>query len=152
MLVKPKTPNSIEVHLVNWIAGLVQSNIDLASVLARLRDSYRIALAGGRAADANDIMATVELAPRDAGKPTVVDREAREMSDKAYLIRFKHPALGIQSVIAAVAEIHGEHIALLNSKGKLAALFLTEVVDSWLELPILPLQMPGAFGGSSVTG
>jgi hypothetical protein len=61
------------------------------------------------------------------------------MSDKAYLIRFKHPALGIQSVIAASAEIQGEHIALLNSKGKLAALFLTEVVDSWPEL--LPVML-----------
>jgi hypothetical protein len=55
------------------------------------------------------------------------------MSDKAYLIRFKHPELGIQSVIAASAEIHGEHIVLLNSKGKPAALFLTEVVESWSE-------------------
>ena len=66
MLIRPTTPNSIEVHLVNWIAGLVQSNIDLANVLVRLRDSYRIALAGGLAADANDIMAMVELALRDA--------------------------------------------------------------------------------------
>jgi hypothetical protein len=74
----------------------------------------------------------------------VTGGEAREMSDKAYLIRFKHPALGIQSVIAASAEIHGEHIALLNSKGKLTALFLTEVVESSSELPSLPLQMPGA--------
>jgi hypothetical protein len=31
----------------------------------------------------------------------------------------------IQSVIAASAEIRGEHIALLNSKGKPAALFST---------------------------
>jgi hypothetical protein len=60
-------------------------------------------------------------------------REAQEMSDKVYLIRFKHPELSIQSVIATSAEIHGEHIALLNSKGKLAALFLTEVVESWSE-------------------
>jgi hypothetical protein len=60
------------------------------------------------------------------------------MSDKAYLIRFRHPALGIQSVAASSAEIHGEHIALLNSKGKLAALSLTEFVDSWPELlPVL---------------
>jgi hypothetical protein len=44
------------------------------------------------------------------------------MSDKAYLIRFQHPELSIQSVIAASAEINGEHIALLDSKGKLAAL------------------------------
>ena len=68
MLIRPKTPNCIEVHLVNWIAGLVQSNIDLASALVRLRDSYRIALAGGLAADANDIMAMVETALRDAEK------------------------------------------------------------------------------------
>ena len=47
MFIRPKTPNSIEVQLVNWIAGLVQSNIDLANVLVRLRDSYRTALAGG---------------------------------------------------------------------------------------------------------
>ena len=47
MLIRPKTPNSIEVQLVNWIAGLVQSNIDLANVLVRLRDSYRIASQGG---------------------------------------------------------------------------------------------------------
>ena len=47
MLIRPKKPNSIEVQLVNWIAGLVQSNIDLANVLVRLRDSYRIASQGG---------------------------------------------------------------------------------------------------------
>jgi hypothetical protein len=58
------------------------------------------------------------------------------MRDKAYLVRFKHPELSIQSVIAASAEIHGEHIALLNSKGKLAALFLTEVVESWSEFAL----------------
>ena len=66
MLIRRTTHNSIEVQLVNWIAGLVQSNIDLANVLVRLRDSYRIALAGGLAADANDIIAMVEIALRDA--------------------------------------------------------------------------------------
>jgi hypothetical protein len=66
MFIRPKKPNSIEVQLVNWIASLVQSNIDLASVLVQLRDSYRIALAGGLAADANDIMAMVEIALREA--------------------------------------------------------------------------------------
>jgi hypothetical protein len=66
MFIRPTTPNSIEAQLVNWIAGLVQSNIDLANVLVRLRDSYRIALSGGLATDANDIMATVEIALRDA--------------------------------------------------------------------------------------
>jgi hypothetical protein len=42
---------------------------------------------------------------------------------------------GPAPVMAASAEIHGEHIALLTSKGKLAALFLTEVVESWCDSP-----------------
>jgi hypothetical protein len=58
------------------------------------------------------------------------------MSDKAYLLRFKHPELSNQSVTAASAEIRGEHVALLTSKGKLAALFLTEVVESCSESPL----------------
>ena len=66
MFIRPKKPNSIEAQLVNWIAGLVQSNIDLANVLVRLRDSYTTALAGGLTSDANDIMATVEIALREA--------------------------------------------------------------------------------------
>jgi hypothetical protein len=62
------------------------------------------------------------------------------MTEKIYVIRFKDPQLGIQPVIAESAEIHGEHIALLNSKGKLAALFLTEVIESWSELPLRARQ------------
>jgi hypothetical protein len=53
------------------------------------------------------------------------------MTDKTFLVRFKPRELGLKAVIAARAEIHGEHIALLNSKGKLAALFLVEIVQSW---------------------
>jgi hypothetical protein len=63
-----------------------------------------------------------------------VERQ-REMSDKAYLIRFKHPDLLTQSVAAACVETHGDHLVLLNSEGKLTALFLAEVVESWCELP-----------------
>jgi hypothetical protein len=46
------------------------------------------------------------------------------VTDKAYLVRFKLRETGLQIVIAARAEFHGEYIALLDSKGKLAALFL----------------------------
>jgi hypothetical protein len=65
------------------------------------------------------------------------------MSDKAYVIRFKHPELSISPVIAASAEIHGEHIVLLNSKGTLAALFLTEVVETWSEFALSKRIRPG---------
>jgi hypothetical protein len=51
------------------------------------------------------------------------------MTDKAYLVRFKPRELGLRAMIAASAEIHGEHIALLNSRGKLVALFLMEIVE-----------------------
>jgi hypothetical protein len=36
-------------------------------------------------------------------------------------------------VVAASAEIHGENIVLLNSDGKLVALFLLEIVEIWTE-------------------
>ena len=41
----------------------------------------------------------------------------------------------MHNVTAASAEIHGEHLVLLDSTGKLAALFLLEIVESWSELP-----------------
>jgi hypothetical protein len=53
------------------------------------------------------------------------------VTDKAYLVRFKLRETGLQIVIAARAEFHGEYIALFDSKGKLAALFLMEMVESW---------------------
>jgi hypothetical protein len=56
------------------------------------------------------------------------------MIEKAYEVRFKHPGLTTELVIAATAEIHGEHLVLVNSKGKLAALYYLAVVKSWFEL------------------
>jgi hypothetical protein len=57
------------------------------------------------------------------------------MADKTYLVRFKSDGLESQLVIAAIAEIQDEHLVLLDTNGKLAALFLMEVVESWSELP-----------------
>jgi hypothetical protein len=57
------------------------------------------------------------------------------MTDKTFLVRLKPRELKIQPVIAAHAEIQAEHIVLLDSTGKLAALFLMELVESWTELP-----------------
>jgi hypothetical protein len=55
------------------------------------------------------------------------------MTDKTYLVRLKPRELGLHVVVAASAEIHGEHIVLLNSEGKLAALFLLEIVETCTE-------------------
>jgi hypothetical protein len=65
------------------------------------------------------------------------------MADKTHLLRLTPPTLGIQHVLASSVEIHGEHLVLLNSEGKLAALFLTQVVQSWNVLPAPPPLRPG---------
>jgi hypothetical protein len=56
------------------------------------------------------------------------------MPDKTYLIRFNKTDLQSHLVIAANAEIHGEHLVFLGSDGSLAALFVLEVVESWSEV------------------
>jgi hypothetical protein len=56
------------------------------------------------------------------------------MTDKTYLLQFKPPQRFVRAVIAATAEIHGEHLVLLDAQGRLAALFVLEMVESWNEL------------------
>ena len=55
------------------------------------------------------------------------------MPDKTYLIRFKRSDLSSLLVIASSAEIHGEHLIFLRSDGRLTALFVLEIVESWSE-------------------
>jgi hypothetical protein len=38
-------------------------------------------------------------------------------------------------VVAVRVEIHGDHLVFLTSEGELAALFMTEIVESWNVLP-----------------
>jgi hypothetical protein len=65
----------------------------------------------------------------------VAEGGGRPVTDKTFLVRFKLATyLSPRPVLAARAEIRGEHLALLNSEGKLAALFLLEVVESWSEV------------------
>jgi hypothetical protein len=53
------------------------------------------------------------------------------MIDQTYLVALKLPSHAVQHVIAASLEIHGEHLVFLNAEGKLAALFMVEIVQSW---------------------
>jgi hypothetical protein len=41
----------------------------------------------------------------------------------------------VQLVIASTAQLHGDHLVFVNSKGQLTALFLKELVRSWNMLP-----------------
>jgi hypothetical protein len=58
------------------------------------------------------------------------------MPDKLYLIRFKGSDVSIHVVIAARAEIHGEHLVFLRSDGNLAALLSWKLLESWSEFEL----------------
>lgn len=53
------------------------------------------------------------------------------MADKRFLVKFKTPRLSTQEMIAATMETHGDHFVLLNSQGRLVALFLSEIIEGW---------------------
>ena len=54
------------------------------------------------------------------------------MPNKTYLVKLRSNA--IQHVRASAFEIQGEHLAFVSAEGKLAALFLFEIVESWNEI------------------
>lgn len=56
------------------------------------------------------------------------------MSGKSYLVRMRAPSGALQHVTASTVEIHDEHLIFCDSEGKLAALFLLEIVESWNEI------------------
>jgi hypothetical protein len=67
--------------------------------------------------------------------PLAILHRLYSMSDKTHLLCLKPPRLGFQHVIASSVEIHGEHLAMLDSDGGLVALFLMDDVQSWNVLP-----------------
>ena len=64
------------------------------------------------------------------------ESQAIKMDDTAFLIRFRSPDLVTQHVIAARAEIRGDHLVLFNAQGILAALFSLDIVESWNEVDV----------------
>jgi hypothetical protein len=56
------------------------------------------------------------------------------MTDKRYSVRISTPQPSTYILIAASAEIHGEHLVFLNSESQPLFLFLLEIVESWSEL------------------
>jgi hypothetical protein len=53
------------------------------------------------------------------------------MAETTYLVRLKPPSRALQQVAAARFEIQEEHLVFVDAKGKLAGLFLMELVESW---------------------
>jgi hypothetical protein len=48
-----------------------------------------------------------------------------------YVVCFTEPALGSKIVIAGSYRIEGEHLIFLAQDGRVAALFLLEIVEHW---------------------
>jgi hypothetical protein len=57
------------------------------------------------------------------------------VAEQVYLVSLKAPSYAIQQVVAARYEVRGEHLAFMNAEGRLVALFLMEMVLSWIVLP-----------------
>lgn len=60
------------------------------------------------------------------------------MADKTFIVRFKQPDLAIQPVVAERAEFQAEHLVLIDAQGRLAALFVLDVIESWSEVDVPP--------------
>jgi hypothetical protein len=56
------------------------------------------------------------------------------MPERAYIVKFKRPEIIMRPVVAARAEVQGDHLVFVNADGRLAALFLLEIVQSWSEI------------------
>jgi hypothetical protein len=57
------------------------------------------------------------------------------MPNKTYVVRFRPPSDAVQHVLAAGIQIIGEHLVMVDSHGKLAAIFSQDLIQSVLELP-----------------
>jgi hypothetical protein len=52
-------------------------------------------------------------------------------TDYGFLVRLRSPKQTLHYVIASTVDIQGEHLVFVNSKGKLAASFIVNLVCSW---------------------
>jgi hypothetical protein len=59
------------------------------------------------------------------------------MIDQTYLVRLKPQSGAIQHVAASIVEVRGDHLVFLDGQGRLAAVFLLDLVESWEVLPRL---------------
>jgi hypothetical protein len=80
-----------------------------------------------------------DMVPGQCGAPR---RTLMAMADRTYLVALKPPYIPLQHVVAATIEVHGEHLVFLAANGKLAALFLLDVVQSWNVLETGSMSKP----------
>jgi hypothetical protein len=54
-----------------------------------------------------------------------------EMADQVFFVVLKSSKHIIRHVLAARYEVRGEHLAFINTEGRLQALFLIDSIQSW---------------------
>jgi hypothetical protein len=59
------------------------------------------------------------------------------MAGQTYLVTLKPPSRATQHVVASVSGVRGDHLVFLDGQGRLAAVFLLDLVESWKVLPRL---------------
>jgi hypothetical protein len=59
------------------------------------------------------------------------------MADQTYVVTLKPPSRTTQHVVASVSRVRGDYLVFLDGQGKLAAVFLLDLVESWEVLPRL---------------
>jgi hypothetical protein len=52
-------------------------------------------------------------------------------ADRTYLVYLRAPSPAVQRVVASRFEIHEEHLVFVDREGKLVALFVMELVESF---------------------
>jgi hypothetical protein len=58
------------------------------------------------------------------------------MLERNFLVRFKEPLTAPMLIRALRVETQGEHLVFLRADGRLAALFLLEIVKDWEDLQV----------------
>jgi hypothetical protein len=64
-------------------------------------------------------------------KSVVAALIASSSTDYGFVVRIRSPKQILHYVVASTAEIQGEHLIFVNSKGKLIASFMLDAVCSW---------------------
>jgi hypothetical protein len=65
---------------------------------------------------------------REGNQVRIQSMNADGMQNRTYIVRFKPPEIMMETVAAVRVEIQGEHLIFLDHRGRLAALFLMELV------------------------
>jgi hypothetical protein len=59
------------------------------------------------------------------------------VSDTTFLVRLRPPPSAIQQVVASTVRIQGDHLIFCDSEGKLVAMFMMEIIQSYSEISTL---------------